>query len=144
MQEFDIHKTAFSHIRRSLQVFGHAIWPSQCTSHLPTHNESFIKPFLRKFIIVFFHDILVYSPTLNIHYKHPNQVLSYLSNSGFSLKLSNVSSIKKNGVLRTYYLDRTGSSRLIQDHGNVKMAMPIENQTIMWILRVNRLLQMIY
>lgn len=46
------------------------------------------KSFLRKFIIVFFDDILVYSPTLETHYDYLEHVLSCLSNAGFFLKFS--------------------------------------------------------
>jgi hypothetical protein len=50
-------------------------------------NELF-RPYLRKFIIVFFDDILVYSPTLTDHISHLYQVFHKLVSEEFFLKFS--------------------------------------------------------
>lgn len=47
-----------------------------------------LQPVLRKFALVFFDDILVYSPTLNDHVEHLSVVLSLLQKDQWKVKLS--------------------------------------------------------
>ena len=47
-----------------------------------------LKPFLRKFVAVFFDDILIYSPTLADHLIHLRQVLQTLKDHKFFVKKS--------------------------------------------------------
>jgi len=50
-----------------------------------------LKPFLRKFILVFLDDILIYSPTLEHYEKHVQQVFEVLREHHFFLKVSKCS-----------------------------------------------------
>jgi hypothetical protein len=52
-----------------------------------TMNELF-QPYLRKFVLVFFYDILIYSKTWKEHLKHLEQVLSLLDENQFYAKIS--------------------------------------------------------
>ena len=47
-----------------------------------------LAPFLRKFALVFFDDILIYSPTYELHLQHLAQVLSILQEHQWFVKLS--------------------------------------------------------
>lgn len=50
-------------------------------------NEVF-RPYLRKFVLVFFDDILVYSPTWELHLEHLSQVLLLLRRHQLVARLS--------------------------------------------------------
>lgn len=79
MAEEDIHKTAFrthqGHYKYCVMPFG--LYNAPATFQA-TMNE-LLKPFLRKFIAVFFNDILVYSLSWTIYLQHLEAVFSILS-----------------------------------------------------------------
>jgi len=57
------------------------------TTFQATMNDLF-QPYLRKFVLVFFDDILIYSKTWKEHLKHLDQVLSILEENQFYAKMS--------------------------------------------------------
>ena len=87
----DVEKTAFrtheGHFKFLLMPFGLTNAPATFQSLMNT----VLWPFLRKFILVFFDDIVIYSPSWSTHLQHINIVLTALREHHLRLKLSKCS-----------------------------------------------------
>ncbi|XP_022875701.1 uncharacterized protein LOC111394166 [Olea europaea var. sylvestris] len=84
----DVHKTAFrthsGHYEYLVVPFGLCNAPSTFQATM----NSIFKPFLCKFVLVFFEDILVYSRSWEVHVEHIRVVFKILHNQQFFLKRS--------------------------------------------------------
>ena len=88
MKEVDIPKTTFQihegHYEFLVMPFGLCNAPSTFQS-LMTH---LLRPYLRKFIMVFFDDIIIYNITWDKHLQHVDQILQLLQDHKLFVKLS--------------------------------------------------------
>lgn len=87
----DVNKTASrsheGHFEFLVMPFGLTNAPSTFQSLM----NSVLRPFLRKFMLVFFDDILIYSPSWLTHLQHINTVLTALHEHHLRLKRSKCS-----------------------------------------------------
>jgi hypothetical protein len=67
---------------------GHVVRLVQCTGNLSGHDERRSPAFLRRFVLVFFNDILVYNPSWSEHLLHVCAVLTTLQEQHLFVKQS--------------------------------------------------------
>ena len=91
MKPGEEYKTAF---QTHMGMFEFRVMPFGLTGALGTFQaamNSSLAPFLRKFVLVFFDDILIYSSTLTEHLQHLRMVFEVLLKDEWKIKLSKCS-----------------------------------------------------
>ncbi|KAL5813527.1 hypothetical protein ACOSQ3_024281 [Xanthoceras sorbifolium] len=94
MREEDVHKTAF---RTHSGLYEYLVMPFGLCNAPSTFqaamNEIF-RPHLRRFVLVFFDDILIYSKSMEEHLSHLEIVLEILGHHQFYIKMSKCEFVK--------------------------------------------------
>lgn len=84
----DTHKTAFRTHQGNYEFLVMPFGLCNAPSTFQAAMNDALQPFLRRFVAVFFDDILVYSQDLQSHVSHLESVLSTLADREFLLKQS--------------------------------------------------------
>lgn len=84
----DVHKMGFRTFDGHYEFLVMPFSLSNAPSTFQSAMNDLLRPYLRKFALVFFYDILIYSPTWESHLNHIDQILSLLSANQFYAKLS--------------------------------------------------------
>ncbi|XP_019153739.1 PREDICTED: uncharacterized protein LOC109150304 [Ipomoea nil] len=95
MNKGDEYKTAF---RAHQGLYEFNVMPFGLTNAPATFQALMnlvFKPLIRKTVLVFFDDILIYSPSLESHWKHLKEVLEIMKENQLLVKLSKCSFAKK-------------------------------------------------
>lgn len=119
MAKGDIHKTDFrthfGHFEFLVMPFGLSNAPSTFQAAMNTT----IQKYLRKFVIIFFDDILIYSKDLDSHVQHLTVVLNCLRENSFYAKMSKC----QFGATTIEYLGHVISAQGVQPDTNKIEAM---------------------
>ncbi|KAL5803342.1 hypothetical protein ACOSQ4_031647 [Xanthoceras sorbifolium] len=108
MKEQDVHKTAF---RTHSGLYEYLVMPfglcNAPSTFQATMNEIF-RLHLRKFVLVFFDDILVYSRTMEEHLSHLEIVLEILGQHQFYIKMSKCEFVKEELEYLGHFISMNG------------------------------------
>ncbi|KAK4394402.1 Retrovirus-related Pol polyprotein from transposon [Sesamum angolense] len=84
----DVHKTAFRIVDDHFEFLGMPFGHSNAPSTFQLVINSLFRPLLRRFVLVFFDDILIYSPDWTSHLAHITEVLQLLNDNCFYVTIS--------------------------------------------------------
>ena len=89
-------------------MVGHAIWIVQCTKDFYELTNEDLRDFIGKFVIVYLHEVLVFSQTKEEHLKHPRFVLERLQQEKLLINVKKCTFMKTKLVYLGLVISREG------------------------------------
>lgn len=106
----------------TFRIFGHAVWANECPHHFPTYMNNIFNKQLRKFILVFLDDFLIYNKTWDDHEAFGYNFEDYVGAVSLCQNVKMRVWVDKDFLFRTHNEHKGSIGSLGKDSDNIGLA----------------------